>query len=52
MERCGFYRTRDMFFDIEPLADNKMRMIDGDLSPNFDGSLVLKSLKRTQDLFQ
>lgn len=40
-----------MVFDIEPLKEDEMRVIDADLSANFDGSLVFESLKWTQDLF-
>ena len=51
MEQCAFYRVKGMVFDVEPLAENEIRAIDADLSANFDGSLVSKSLERTQDLF-
>ena len=51
MEQCAFYRAKGMVFDIEPLAEDEMRVIDADLSANFDGSLVSSSLSWTQDLF-
>ena len=50
MERCGFYGASGMFFDIQPLDNDEMRIADADLSPNFDGSLAIESLERMQNL--
>ena len=51
MKQCAFYGAKGMVFDIEPLAEDEMRVIDADMSSDFDGSLVFEPLKRTQDLF-
>ena len=51
MEQCAFYKAKGMVDDIKPLAEDEMRVIDADLSANYDGSLVSKSHERTQDLF-
>ena len=52
MKQCAFYNTKGVVFDIEPLKEKEMRVIDADLSANFDGSLFFESLERTQDLFK
>ena len=52
MDKCAFYGTKGRLGDIVPLdEDEATRVIDADLSPKFDGSLVFESLERTQDLF-
>ena len=51
MKQCAFYKVKGMVDDIKPLAEDEMRVIDADLSANFDGSLVFEPLKRTQDFF-
>ena len=49
---CGYSGTKGMLIDIEPIKDGEIRITDADLSTNFDGSLVLESAERTQDLFE
>ena len=52
MSGCGYSGTKGMLIDIEPIKDGEIRIMDADLSSGFDGSLVLESAERTQDLFE
>ena len=59
LEQCGFSGATGMLFDVKPLDEydtqsadeGKVRIVNADLSPNFDGSLVFESLAQAQDLF-